>query len=158
MEDGGAMDSDDLNTVHHRVVDEQAIIDTAIRYTWALDENDWARLDDVFVPDATARLGDDVTLEGRDSIVGKCSGALSPLAASQHLVGNHHVVVDGDTATHRCYLQAQHVGTKDAGGGLWMVGGRYEDRMVRTDDGWRIQHRDLTVMWTEGDRSLVIPK
>ena len=63
----------------------------------------------------------------------------------------HQVRVDGDTATNRCYLQAQHV----VGGANYIVGGRYEDRLVRTDDGWRIAHRALIVMWTEGDPSVL---
>ncbi len=136
-----------------RVADERAITDTAIRYTWALDGKAFGELDDVFLPNATANLGSPDRLVGREAIVDKCSTALGKFAASQHLVGNHQVSIDGDAATHRCYLQAQHI---RANGALWMVGGRYEDEMVRTGDGWRIQHRDLIVMWTSSDTSAVV--
>lgn len=135
--------------------DQQAITDVAIRYTWALDENDWASLDDVFLPEATAVLGGGPELVGREAIVERCRQALAPLDDSQHLVGNHQVTVDGDTARHRCYLHAQHIRQVDEGGSHYVVAGRYEDRLVRTPDGWRIAHRELIVMWTEGNLAVI---
>jgi hypothetical protein len=146
-------------TIHpdrlHEVIDEQAIADVAIRYCWALDENRWELLDDVFLPDATARLGNPDLLEGRDAIVARCSAALTPLDDSQHIVSNHQTVIDGDTATHRCYLHAQHIRRAAVGGPHYVVAGRYVDRCVRTANGWRIAHRDLEVMWTEGNVAVV---
>lgn len=139
----------------HDALDDLAIAEVAVRYCWALDENDWDRLDDVFLPDATARLGSDDLLEGRAAIVGRCSAALTPLDDSQHIVSNHQVEVDGDTATHRCYLHAQHIRRAASGGPHYVVAGRYVDRLVRTSDGWRIAHRDLIVMWTEGNVAVV---
>jgi SnoaL-like domain len=139
----------------HDVIDQQAISDVAIRYCWALDENDWGRLDEVFLPDATARLGNPDLLEGREAIVARVTSALTPLDDSQHIVSNHQVTIDGDSATHRCYLHAQHIRRAAQGGPHYVVAGRYVDRLVRTDDGWRISHRDLEVMWTEGNVAVV---
>ena len=133
------------------LLDERAIVAVAIRYCRALDTKDWAALDTVFLPDADANLASTAELIGRDAIVGRISAALSHLDDSQHLVGNHEVTVAGDTATHRCYLQAQHVRHAAVGGANYLVGGRYEDRLVRTADGWRIAHRTLVVMWTDGN-------
>lgn len=144
----------------HDALDRLAVIDVATRYCWALDENDWASLDDVFLPDATARLGNPQLLEGREAIVGRCRAALGPLDDSQHMVSNHQVVVDGDEATHRCYLHAQHIrhaAVVDGAGPHYVVAGRYVDRFVRTEAGWRIAHRDLEVMWTEGNVRVVRP-
>jgi hypothetical protein len=36
-----------------------------------------------------------------------------------------------------------------------VVAGRYEDRLVRTADGWRIAHRELITMWTAGNLAVV---
>ena len=36
-----------------------------------------------------------------------------------------------------------------------MIGGSYADRLVRTVDGWRIEHRTLHRMWTSGNRDVV---
>ncbi len=143
--------------VHNRdaqlatLLDERDIVSVALRYCRALDTKDWPTLATVFLPDATADLSSGTDLVGLDAIVGRIRTALEHLDDSQHLVGNHEVVVDGDAATHRCYLQAQHVRRAATGGPNYLVGGRYEDRFTRTADGWRIAHRTLTVMWTDGN-------
>jgi hypothetical protein len=133
--------------------DRRALVDLTIAYSFALDDRRFDDLDDVFLPDATAELG--WALEGRDAIKDRIRDALVPLDASQHLVATHQVRVDGDAATGRCYLQAQHVRAGVDGGPLFMVGGRYEDRYVRTADGWRIAHRALVVLWTDGNPAVL---
>lgn len=130
-------------------LDRQAIVDLTIRYTWALDGRQWDDLDEVFLPDATANLTED--LVGRDAIKARIRRALEPLDASQHIIANHQVVVHGDRASCRCYLQAQHVRQAAHGSPNFIVAGRYEDQLVRTAHGWRIAHRDLVIMWTDGN-------
>ena len=143
----------DLQTL----VDERDIRNVAFRYCRALDTKDWALLDEVFLPDATGQLGTPTTLVGIEAIRGRIQKALGHLDDSQHLVGNHEIDVTGDTATHRCYLQAQHIRADASGGPNYIVAGRYEDRLVRTANGWRIAHRTLTVMWTEGNVTVAHP-
>lgn len=139
------------------LLDRQAIIDTAIRYTWALDSNEWDMLDDVFIPEATTNFMRAEPEEGLAAIKERVSSSLGHLDDSQHIVSNHQVVLDGDQATHRCYLHAQHIRRGVDGGDLYVVAGRYEDDVVRTADGWRIRHRDLIMMWTDGNRAVVKP-
>jgi ketosteroid isomerase-like protein len=135
--------------------DRQAIIDLTIAYCWALDSKDWEALRSIFLPDATALLGDE--RDGIESIIARVSGALGALDSSQHMISNHQVGVDGDTATCRCYLQAQHVRRSAEGSPNYIVAGRYLDRLVRTAEGWRIQRRDLLVDWTDGNVLVVRP-
>jgi 3-phenylpropionate/cinnamic acid dioxygenase small subunit len=70
---------------------------------------------------------------------------------TQHLISNHQINVQGDTATCRCYLQAQHVRKAAHGGPNFIIAGRYEDQLTRTSEGWRISFRRLVVMWTDGN-------
>ena len=133
------------------LLDERAVTAVALRYCRALDSKHWAGLAEVFLPDATADLASPTQLVGLDAITARIRGALDHLDASQHLVGNHEVVIDGDTATHFCYLQAQHVMRRAEGGRNYLVGGNYADRLVRTAQGWRIAHRTLTIVWTDGN-------
>jgi hypothetical protein len=149
--------SDRMDTDLQRLVDEAAIRDTAARYCWALDTLDRPALETVFLPDATAKLGSDVLLEGIDAIWGRIHAALGNLTVSQHLIGSQLVEVTGDTATQRCYLHAQHVREGTEGGSQYIVAGTYIDRLERTPDGWRIRHRDLTVQWTSGNVRVVRP-
>lgn len=61
-----------------------------------------------------------------------------------HFVGNHRVELAGDEATGDVYCLAHHVTGKDD----FVMHIRYEDRYVRTPDGWRIATRDLRLLWT----------
>jgi hypothetical protein len=133
--------------------DRLAITDLTIAYCWALDTHQWDDLDGVFTTDAVALLGTEC--HGLDAIKERVSGALSPLDDSQHMVTNHQITVDGAVGTSRCYLHAQHVRSAAAGGPNFVVAGRYEDRLVRTADGWRIAHRNLITMWTDGNPVVV---
>jgi ketosteroid isomerase-like protein len=134
--------------------DRAAIVQLTIDYCWALDTHDWEALRDVFTPDVVGHLGAGGQ-QGCDQIIERVSSVLEPLDDSQHMVTSHQVRIDGDTATSRCYLHAQHVRHAAEGGPNYVVAGRYEDRFVRTDAGWRIAERRLVVMWTEGNRGVV---
>ncbi len=136
--------------------DRQSIIELTIAYCWAIDSRDFEALRSVFLPDATARLGDE--RDGIESIIARIDSALTPLDASQHIVSNHQVVIDGDSATSRCYFQAQHVRRAAEGSPNYIVAGRYQDRCVRTAAGWRIVRRDLIVDWTDGNVRVVRPQ
>ena len=123
-------------------------------YALALDSRDWNRLRACFTDDAVADYGGPPN-EGYEAIERACRSALEPLAASQHLLGNHLVAVDGDRASSTCYFQAQHVMDDLPGGSHYIVAGRYDDVFVLTGSGWRIAHRILTVMWTSGNPAVL---
>lgn len=145
-----------MNLDLQSVSDEREIINLATRYCWALDGHDFDALRTVFAADAFALLGG-TECNGVDAIIDRISSALTRLDASQHLVGSHVVALDGDQATHRCYLQAQHVLHGTEGGELWMVAGKYEDDVVRTAEGWRIKRRILSRIWTSGNANVAAP-
>jgi hypothetical protein len=137
-----------------RMSDRDEIIDLAVRYTWALDTKDIEDLRNVFLSDATALLRG-VECNGVDEIMARIGGAVLRLDRTQHLVGNHQVTVEGDAGTHRCHLQSQHVREGTGGGDNFIVGGYYEDRVVRTPEGWRIAHRLMQQTWSEGNPAVV---
>ena len=80
-----------------------------------LDTKQVDGLRDVFTPEATALLRG-VECNGVDEIMARIGGAILRLDATQHLISNHQVAVDGDTATHRCQLHSQHVRAGVVGG------------------------------------------
>ena len=141
-----------MNTV--QTDDRTSIIDLTVAYCWALDERNWDALRRVFLEDATAELGAG-TEQGVEAIIRRVSGVLTPLDASQHFVSNHQITIDGDRASCRCYLQAQHVRKAATGGRNYLIAGRYEDELVRTSAGWRIAHRQLVMTWREGNPAVV---
>jgi 3-phenylpropionate/cinnamic acid dioxygenase small subunit len=134
-----------------QLLDERAIIDVCVRYATAIDDRDWERLRSCFLPDAVGIYHADRPLTGYPAIEEAVRTAVTPLSRTQHLVTNFTVVLDGDRATSRCYLHAQHVRAGLPGGETFVIAGRYSDRLVRTDDGWRIRERRLDRWWTAGN-------
>ncbi len=61
----------------------------------------------------------------------------------------------GDEAGHTCYYQAQHVRLGVAGGERFLAGGRYDDRLRRTHEGWRFTHRAIISVWSEGNPAVI---
>ena len=135
--------------------DQQAIVDVCVRYAYALDNHDWDQLRACFTPDVTSRYHGVGTLDGYDAIEDLCRRALAGLTASQHLLGNHLVSVDGDSARSTCYFQAQHVREGVDGGQNFTVAGRYDDRLLRTSEGWKISRREQTVLWVDGNSAVL---
>jgi len=134
----------------------QAVQDTCITYALALDAQDWDRLRSVFTPDAVADYGSQLgTLEGYASIEAACQAALVPLTASQHLMGNHLITLADAVADAVSYFQATHIKLGADGGDRYTVAGRYDDRLVQTDGGWRITYKTLTVMWVDGNPAVL---
>ncbi|GEM_PF-235690 len=153
------------------LADRSAVRDLAVRYCTAVDRRDWDLLAEVFLPDATMS-GTDLTnreadpagsasrswlMSGIDEIVARFRRGLSKYDATHHMVTNHEIAVHGDSARHSCLVHAQHVRHDAPGGPHFVMGGRYEDLIARTPQGWRIKRRDLVVTWTEGDPRVLRP-
>lgn len=137
------------------VEERQAVVDVCIRYALALDTRDWTMLRSCFSEDAVADYEGRDRANGYEQIEATCRRALEPLRVSQHLLGNHLVTVHGEIAESSCYFQAQHVRDGIPGDPTLTVAGRYDDRLVRTPDGWKIAHRRLSVMWTKGNYAVL---
>jgi 3-phenylpropionate/cinnamic acid dioxygenase small subunit len=114
------------------------------RYAQMVDEKEWARMDTVFAPGATV----DYTSTGgkagpyRETLewLGR---ALEPWPLNLHYITNLSIELDGDRARSSCYFHAPMGRATDDGGQLVITNaGRYDDELVRTDDGWRIAVRD----------------
>jgi ketosteroid isomerase-like protein len=138
------------------LTDRAAIVDAVIAYATALDTRDWQTLGGLFAEDACWEYsGSGDQLFGRDAIVARISTSLERFDATHHLNGNHVVAVHGDEAEHTCYYQAQHVRLGLPDGEKFLGGGRYDDRLRRTPDGWRFTHRRITSVWSEGNPAVI---
>ena len=135
------------------VVDRLAIHDLVVRIAIAQDEHDWSTLAQCFEPDATYQHpGGQIV--GADAIVARARAALTPLDASQHLVGSILVALDSeddDRASSTAYFQAQHVRRDADGGELLIIAGTYRDHIRRSDGVWRVAHRQQDYSWRHGN-------
>lgn len=134
--------------------DRLAIQDVLVRYGTALDDRDWDRLATCFRPDVVSNYGSRER-RGYAEIEQLCRRALEPIDLSQHFISNFEIRIDGDRATSRCYVLAQHVKETAPGGPHYLLGGIYSDELIRTADGWRITARAFRATWTEGNPSVL---
>lgn len=136
------------------ILDRNAVYDVIVRYARALDTRDWALLERCFVPDARYTYPGGESNDAA-SVVARCDTALTRLDASQHLLGNIEIELDGDTAHTKTYFQAQHVKRGTEGGDHFIIAGSYSDTFSRTADGWRIIHRHQEYAWMDGNPGVV---
>ncbi|MEH0420778.1 nuclear transport factor 2 family protein [Streptomyces sp. B21-083] len=136
------------------LLDKAAIAKLIHTVARAMDARDWDQLTTCFVPEAVGDFPNAV-VDSRDAIVAGMKGLLEPLNATQHLVANINVSVEGDTATAHATFMAQHVRAAADGNGHYIMGGDYDDNFRRTDDGWKFTRRQIRGIWSDGDPSVM---
>jgi hypothetical protein len=139
--------------------DTTKIIETCTRMAWHTDHRDWAALSGVFAEkvllDYTSLNGGEPISLTPDQIIAAWSGMLGTFDSTQHLITNHLVTVEGDTARCTAAFQATHRRANPHGGPLWTLGGDYRFDLVRTDGNWRISGLVMTATWADGNQHLV---
>jgi hypothetical protein len=139
--------------------DRVEIVEVLSRYAQYVDERDWDRLDEVFVPGAVIDFSNNGGL--RDTFPGIKSylqESLSIFAAIQHYQTNFAVDLDGDRATVRNYVFTQMVSIVDGADQLLADGGFYDSVLVRTPDGWRLQEYVASLAWLDGQWPEGVPR
>ena len=135
------------------LADRAEIHDVIVRYGWAIDTKDWALPDTCFTDDAEVDYSSNPG--GKQGpytqIRSWLEKMISAFPVTQHLMSNIEVTLDGDRATARTMVvNPQGAATREGPLHFFYVGGRYDDRLVRTADGWRIAERVETTLWFEG--------
>ena len=143
----------------HDITDRIEIDDLLTRYATAVDTKDWDLYATCFTPDAfidyTAAGGIKGTLV---EVTAWLAQVLPLFAMTQHVISNRVVVLEGDVATSRsCFFNP--MGLSDANGGLQLFfdGGYYNDKLVRTANGWRIAERIEGTSYTTRLHRLLVP-
>ena len=117
-----------------------------------LDTKDW--------PGLAATLTDDVVAYGRAGpvdVVARVRSHLDVCGATQHLLGNIRVDVDGDGARTRSYFRAFHVGRGERADATYECLGEYRDEWRRGPSGWLLAGRVIDVRAEIGDRGVIAP-
>lgn len=132
--------------------EQQTVVDVVVRCAAAFDCRDWDALDEVFTPDAVG-----YGVAGREAVVKFVRGFLGGCGPSQHLLGNHQVVIDGSNARSVCKARVLHQGAGDRSHLTYECFGNYYDDLVLTESGWRIAGRTFEVTITLGDAIVLQP-
>jgi ketosteroid isomerase-like protein len=133
------------------LMERAAIGDLLDDYAYAVDSRDWDLLRSLFTADAVLDYSAAGGPKGsRDEVLDWISTALPAVTLSQHLITNRRIRVHGDTASVRSELLNPLLFAGDDGTQMLLLGGRYDDRVQRTPDGWKFTERVHTTTWTAG--------
>lgn len=143
----------------HRLADHRLLEQLMYRFAAALDRRDWAAYRAVFTDELdidydSYRPGSAGRMPA-DEWVDRAATLFAGLDATQHAISNVQVTVDGDVAEVRSYITARHLFEDADGSHLWSLTGYYDDRAVRTADGWLLSAKRLVIRWAEGDRGIM---
>jgi 3-phenylpropionate/cinnamic acid dioxygenase small subunit len=127
--------------------DHDEIVDVLIRYATAIDRRDWSLFRSCFTAYCTSDYGFG-TWSDLDGLTNFMAEFHAPLGLTMHRITNPVTDVDGDTASARSYLHA--LLTFAAPDAYYEALGIYDDRLVHTDEGWKISHRTYTAVRHRG--------
>lgn len=134
------------------MTDRDDIIETLGLVAAAIDQRDWDTIRALFTADTHA-----YGARGIDALVAQFEAFLGGVGPTQHLLGNHRVTIDGDTARSLSYGRIHHVGAGPKDGSSYECLGEYDDHWVRTTAGWRISRRWFDIRIQIGDFSVLRP-
>jgi uncharacterized protein (TIGR02246 family) len=122
------------------LLDREEIRDLAIRYAHGVWRKDAAAVAELFGPDGEMDTGTGEPMRGRDEIRATY-GRMFATDDFFPFIHNHVIDLDGDAAIGWCDLDLRAVidGRRRCGFGC------YEDRYVRTEQGWRFRSRRLVM-------------
>jgi len=126
------------------LMDRQEIYDVVVRYCRGCDRLDKDMVMSAYHPDALDDHGSfvgppDAFWDWVKNLHGKYQ------SATQHMIGNQYVEIDGETAHCETYLSYSAMNT--TGAPFSAIGGRYIDRMEKRGGKWAIAHRKYVVDW-----------
>jgi SnoaL-like domain len=128
------------------MADQMAVTDVLIRFFALVDAKGWDRMHEVFTDDTTVRRGPDSIVEGRAAVV----AGMREMVDNDEIVTYHHAAImvpaiDGDTAEVTARVRAMHHGVGPRTGKFYESLAVQPTRLIRTTEGWRIQHRDWLI-------------
>jgi len=140
------------------IADRLALIDVLSNYATGLDARDWTLWRSVFLDevvfDLSSWTGQPARLLDSDRVVASQARMFAELSVTQHFITSHRVELAGDRARVLAHMRAEHwIDTPSPGGSdRYTMFGYYDDKLVRTEQGWKIAEMQLNVTRTEGDR------
>ena len=143
-----------MGGAHGRAEDVVEIQRVILLYPIAIDTVHVSLFDDIFTPDAQIEL-DFVGRLDQMAYRDVCTNGLPLSEATHHHCGPPVVTVDGDTARARTYFTAQHARNDLRPDGLLLIGGWYDDELVKTNGRWLISYRKGTAAWWQGNPAVV---
>jgi hypothetical protein len=138
--------------------DRLDVIEAVNRFGWHTDQHEWDELAKVLAEeidlDYSAVFGAERSTATSADVVSQWEKLFSRVR-TQHMITNHIVDVDGDTATCRAHFHAQHIAEARHGDSQFLLAGSYRFGLARTETGWRITSVVVTPIWSRGNLTVL---
>jgi SnoaL-like domain len=132
---------------------------TITAFSHHVDHRRWQELQSLFadqvVVDYTSLFGGQPQTVPAQDLIATWRTRLSPLRATQHLLGPIAVSLRDSLASAACHVRAYHFREGLPGGAEWMVAGHYLFSLGKQPDGWRIERVQLEAFFQTGNSNLL---
>ncbi len=140
--------------------DKLAVAECVYRYATGVDTRDWAMYRSLFTDEVELDFSSygpgrpPVTMAADDWVAG-LEPLFGGLAATQHMMSNPLVDLDGDSAQITMYVRAHHVLDPEDPESFYTIGGYYRNRLVRERGNWKLARVNLNVTWRLGQPEIM---
>ena len=135
--------------------DRLAITDVVNSVGTLADLGEYSQLEQLFTEevtvDYTSLFPGEVQNIPREQLMTQWQSVLPGFDATQHMITNHQITVDGNEAKAIAYVRATH----KLGDEMWVVGGYYVDELVKVDGVWKLKAIQYNALYEEGNRALI---
>lgn len=146
-----------MNDLLNTLTDKLAIIELLNRFGIAIDERDWGSFSNLFadlVEFDYSAIGDIAGSFSSEEITNNAYKNFSGFEATQHIISNHQVEIQDNTASCKAYVRAMHVLPNEDTDSILEIGGSYTGQLIRTDSDWKIIGWEFTIFWSKGNLKL----
>jgi hypothetical protein len=139
--------------------DYNEIVRRRYEYAQGIDTRDFALLRSIFTDEITMDFqdysGQPASKMKADDWVAGCKVLFTGLDSTQHVMTNPIVDINGDEATCRMYMKAEHFLQNDQGDDDFALGGYYIDQLKKIEERWTICAVTLKIFWNRGNRHIM---
>ena len=136
--------------------DRLDILDLMNSYATGLDARDWVLWRSVFTDETVFDLSSWNQVAPRslvtEKVVKNQARVFAELTVTQHFLTNHRITINADSARCIAHMRAEHwLRDEDGSESRYTMFGYYDDKFIKTADGWKMCEMQLNVTQTEGD-------
>jgi hypothetical protein len=138
------------------LLDREEISQAIVNYGFSFDRRDWALHRSIFTDqiqmDFSASIGGSgLKTYKADDWVKLIRPFFEKLPATQHIAMPFSIKINGDEAYVISMLHAQHYLPNNKGDSVQKMVGYYENWLIRTPQGWKINKMVQRISWNEGN-------
>ena len=147
-----------MSDILQQLKDKADIQETILKYATGIDTRDWALYRSIFADevylDFSSYSGQPASTMTGDQWAEAVQAMLPGFDATQHVLTNFVIDLDGDEATAAVYMKAEHFIANSSGDNSHTLGGFYVHKMKRHGEDWKIHATTLNVTWSRGNRDV----